>query len=331
MDTKSLNKVMSKKILFIAPDFYGFNDVIYSGLKQYSGCHVTNIVSAYTKRYEYKHYGERLKNLFLKTFCNINIKDVRQKKDFYEILCNNISYDQVIINRPDVISDEHLLVLKSKTKVMKVIFWDSLAKIEAQSPKIKFFDKCFSFDKRDCDTYGFIEQLNFYFHEGKKSIPEKFDVLFWGTEDGRINHLIKILNYLNTRSLKARAILYNPNAKYEHPHSKSDYINVTNLSIPFSESYKINLSTKIILDLAHQNQTGLSFRPFDAMGLGKKLITTNENILNYDFYKPENILYIDPDNIDIPNEFLAAPYQEIDQTIKEKYSLENWIKNLLAK
>ena len=67
--------MVMKKILFIAPDYYGFNTVIYNGLANYNDSEVTNVVSAYTRRYQYKNLGERIKNFFFKILLKRNLKD----------------------------------------------------------------------------------------------------------------------------------------------------------------------------------------------------------------------------------------------------------------
>ncbi|MDO4880777.1 MAG: lipopolysaccharide core biosynthesis protein rfaS, partial [Capnocytophaga sp.] len=58
---------MRKKLLFIAPDYYLFNEVVFEGLKKYSDYDVTHLVSNF-KSYKYRHFGERLHNFFSKTF-----------------------------------------------------------------------------------------------------------------------------------------------------------------------------------------------------------------------------------------------------------------------
>ncbi|RCU44944.1 hypothetical protein EIZ47_01660 [Chryseobacterium lacus] len=320
---------MKKKILFIAPDYFGFNEVIFEGLKKYSNYEVKHVVSAYTKRYKYRHFGEKLQNFFMKLFLNRNLKDEKQQMDFFRVLEKKDRYEQIIINRPDVISIENLQKLKNKTSIMKAIFWDSINKIKGQEETIQYFDQCFSFDSLDCIKYGFSKNHNFYFCDRSADTEPLYDVLFWGTEDGRIYNLIKILDFLNANSLHAHSILYRHLAKNIETHGKSQHITSTYELIPFSESYKVSSRTKIILDIAHQNQTGLSFRPFEAMGLRKKLITTNEMIKNYDFYDPQNILVIDPDNPHLDSDFLNTPYRELPEHILYKYSLESWIKNII--
>jgi len=63
--------------------------------------------------------------------------------------------------------------------------------------------------------------------------------------------------------------------------------------------------------------------------LEKKLITTNKDIVNYDFYNPNNIFVWDNIKTEIPNDFLTTPYQPLSIPIFEKYSIKKWVKTIL--
>src|SRR5690606_24467824 len=84
----------------------------------------------------------------------------------------------------------------------------------------------------------------------------------------------------------------------------------------------------ILIDIVRENQRGLSFRFFEAMAFQKKIITTNKNILNYDFYNPQNILVINENDVRIPEEFLKTPYIPLSKDLFEKYTLQSWVKNI---
>lgn len=59
-----------------------------------------------------------------------------------------------------------------------------------------------------------------------------------------------------------------------------------------------------------------------------KLITTNPNIIHYDFYNPKNILIIDETNINFDTTFFTSPYEPIPENIYINYNLENWIETV---
>ena len=91
---------------------------------------------------------------------------------------------------------------------------------------------------------------------------------------------------------------------------------------------EIVTNSKCVLDSAQANQNGLTIRVIEMLGAKKKIITTNEDVVNYDFYRPENV-YVYNGGFDSNNVFFKSPYQEIEDEIYKKYSLESWLKTLL--
>ncbi|MTD01286.1 hypothetical protein GKS16_03215 [Streptococcus uberis] len=71
-------------------------------------------------------------------------------------------------------------------------------------------------------------------------------------------------------------------------------------------------------------------RTIEMLGMNKKIITTNSDIKNYDFYHPNNISIINRDSIEIDPNFLNSEYEPIDKEVYDKYSLKNWILDSLG-
>jgi hypothetical protein len=91
----------------------------------------------------------------------------------------------------------------------------------------------------------------------------------------------------------------------------------------FSDSFAI-------LDIQHPHQVGLTMRTFEAMGAGKKLITTNARVKNTDFYNPENILVVERDSVpSIPSGFFLTPYVPPSDFILNKYSINGWLDDVV--
>jgi hypothetical protein len=63
--------------------------------------------------------------------------------------------------------------------------------------------------------------------------------------------------------------------------------------------------------------------------LRKKLITTNSDIVNYDFYNPNNIHLIDENNPMIPTSFFESKYEDIPESIYKKYTIDSWLHEML--
>ncbi|MDQ1097819.1 MULTISPECIES: lipopolysaccharide core biosynthesis protein rfaS [Chryseobacterium] len=317
---------MKKKLLFIAPGYYGFNEVVYNGLKEYSGYDVIHINS--TEPYRYKNLAEKIYNFFLKLFLKKNIKDIKRGQHIKRIIAKH-KYDLLLVNRPDVLSEDDFSLAINQSIFSIVLFWDSIQKIPAQKKFINLFDICCSFDSDDCNHYSLKYITNFYFVK-EKSSNIKYDVSYLATYDQRINESISFFKYFKQQGISAKGRIFTYKSmplKEKLPQA----IEVIHQVIPFAESYKYYLDSKIILDIAHPHQKGLSFRPFEAIGLQKKIITTNKEIINYDFYNPNNILVIDDvKNITIPLSFLQSEYQQPTEKIKEKYHIKNWIRTILS-
>lgn len=320
---------MSKKrLLYIAPDHYSFYKVILDGFIKFSGYNVQFIYSNKSEDFKYKNFGQRMKNFFLKIFTNRNIKKEFKLKYFESKLNEYKNYDLLYINRPDIFTNEELLKITAKCNKSIVYYWDSFEKIEGQMETMKYFDKAYSFDKFDCEKYGAIKGHNFFYNSDNSKEPE-YDIFFIGTYDKRYEYLVEILNLIDKQGLNVHCTLFT----YDKNISKkliSKNISFINEIVPFNEAYIYSQNTKIILDIQHDTQVGLSFRPYEAIGLKKKLITTNPHIKEYDFYNPNNIFIWEKDTTEIPASFLETPYQNLEEEIYDKYKLENWVKSILS-
>lgn len=311
-----------KKMLFIFPHYYGFDKVIGDGFEEFSDYDLVKVNPS--EKYFYKNLGERLKNLVYKTFLKKNLKKIAKERKILEKINQFEYYEVAFINRPDLLSEKIIRVIQKKAKKTIVHYWDSFEKIKGLKETIPYFDKKFSFDTDDCANYNLNFTNNFYF-DTRTNESIKYDLAYLGTYDKRFDNLISILTANNTLSYKT-AIFSKKKIKWKENLLKITFINKI---IPFKDAVNFYKDSKIILDISHPNQKGLSFRPFEAIGLKKKLVTTNVEIKNYDFYDPENIYIITNLNEPIPEKFINSNYKELPIHIYEKYSLKNWIQTIL--
>ena len=208
------------------------------------------------------------------------------------------------------------------------VFWDIIDKIPMQKDYLNKIDVIYSFEPEDCKKYNLKEITNFFFAKDENKAIH-YDVAYLATYDDRMHIATMIFKYFQQHNIlaKGKIFMYKPHIEIEE---LPPNIEIINEIVPFSESYKYYLDSKIILDIAHSNQEGLSFRPYEAMGLRKKLITTNKSIVNYDFYNPNNIFLIeDVNNIVIPEEFFKSDYEDIDPSVRDKYYIKNWINKII--
>ena len=320
-----------KRILLVMPNYYGFDEVVNDVLTKYSNCEVHFI--NYDVGFKYVNLFQRLKNFYSKVILKKNLKPQFKEKYFLDLVKSFDHFDYVIANRPDILPVSLLNELKTKSNNKILLLWDSLEKVPIAHSIIGYFDKVFSFDINDCKNFKFSKIENFHFESNSSSRAvevghDTYDAVFLGTVDKRIDDLKIILDYLKSKNKLVRAYLHIP--KERNLVYKED-ITILKKIVPFKYSHSFIRNCKIIIDLAHDNQTGLSFRVFEAMKFQKKLITTNRNIKNFDFYRSENIYIVDNINeINISADFFESPYCPLPQDIYDKYSAKSWVEKIMS-
>jgi hypothetical protein len=223
--------------------------------------------------------------------------------------------------RPDLLSPKTLNFLKTQTQSLTAFYYDSTRRFPKKIDIINYFDTVYSYDKLDVETYNLKFLTNYIFDERENV---NFEQLFFNisTFDYRYQSMEELANYIDEKKWSKEILIYGSNGL------KSDSLTLIHEQISVDVvADKINRS-KIIIEIQRKEQIGLSFRVFEALGQRKKLITTNTDIVNYDFYHPQNILVIDEAAINIPEDFVNSPYIPISDKVLDKYRLRNWTKKL---
>lgn len=83
-----------------------------------------------------------------------------------------------------------------------------------------------------------------------------------------------------------------------------------------------------IIDIVTEGQTGLTWRVMESIFCDKKLITNNMCITQYDFYNPNNIYLVGNDTRSF-KEFFETPYEIVPNEIKNHYTIETWMNNIV--
>ena len=311
---------MKKKIVIVGPPSFGYLTKINEALTSFSGIEST-IVLIDKSSFKYKNLLHRLLNSLSKIFLNKNLK----KEYLNSFLIDSIKklghQDVIFMIRPDLLSPKTLNFLKIQTQSLTAFYYDSTRRFPKKIDIINYFDTVYSYDKLDVETYNLKFLTNYIFDERENV---NFEQLFFNisTFDYRYQSMEGLANYIDEKKWSKEILIYGSNGL------KSDSLTLIHEQIPVDVvADKINRS-KIIIEIQRKEQIGLSFRVFEALGQRKKLITTNTDIVNYDFYHPQNILVIDEAAINIPEDFVNSPYIPVSDKILDKYRLRNWTKKL---
>lgn len=289
-------------------------------------------------KFKYKNLKDRLVNFFRKNILNDREYKIKLREKYYleyqlaKINTIKENFDFALVIRADLFEEEIIKLIAEKSNAMYGYQWDGLSRYSDIYSRIPLFKKFYVFDSNDIsevhDTYPIT---NFYFDcyssifENKKP---KYDVYYLGTLDNRIDYIIETCEKLNALGLqldiKIRANDLNPK-----PFEKYSYIDASDQEIKFSDNIKNISNAKMILDFNHENlHHGLSLRSFEALGYGKKLISTNKLIKEYDFYEKTQFYIFDDNDKSLEN-FIGTPITPVEEKIKYKYSFTNWISYVL--
>ncbi len=324
-----------KKVLFFSAQAFGIPENIVATILKKGG--------------EVDYFDERPSNYSLvKALIRINRKFIAHYIDSYhrKIIeeTKDNHYDYIFFVKGESYSEANLLTLFSyhKDAVTIIYHWDSIANTHDVRTLSSHFDHVFSFDRHDCAKYGYKFLPLFYFDEYKDiaslTQPRKYDLMFVGTTHSERYRFIKnIASQIEKCGGKTFLYFFFQGKimfyKYKITHPEMKNVKASDVHFkPMNKTELMNVyaQSSIIIDMQHPRQTGLTMRCFESLGAKKKLITTNDDIKNYEFYNSDNILIVDRQNPIVPKEFIKTPYRELDDEIYSKYSISSWVDKIFS-
>lgn len=234
-------------------------------------------------------------------------------------ICLEKNYFSVVfcINGP-YLSDEFYKKVRMLNPNARYIYyaWDDVSNLIKKN-HIRYFDEVYSYNIIECKKNKWNYLPVFVQESGVgHSKEDKYDIVFIGSlnDDRR-----KIADDLYERySSIYRLFIYLYDKKniggrfcYNSPLTNKQYISIMRES-------------KAILDVPQICQKGPTTRAFDALLTETKVITVNKYMKYYPVYS-DNMIIVDRDNINIPDNFMAKEY-----VINSYHSLsiDMWIKKI---
>jgi hypothetical protein len=325
-----------KKILLFAPKWLGYEKEIYTKLENLGA--------------SVMYFDERPGNTFLtKALIRLNKRIIANRTyNYYKNilkLTNLVQYDYILIVNIEAMTSSVLMELRKQQPMAKFILymWDSILNKKNTVELLKYFDRTFSFEKKDCLKINLLQFLPLFYSDNYKqngtqlTKKTKYDFCFIGTIH---SDRYTILKKLQQKQLKDAAwFLYmffpSPLLFLRKKIIDSKFRSAKIKEFHFTPINQIRtrdyiFESKIIVDIQHPNQEGLTMRTIEAIGAQKKLITTNPNIVNYDFYDSNNIFILDRENPEISDEFISSQYVSLPIHIYNKYSIDSWILSIFS-
>lgn len=162
------------------------------------------------------------------------------------------------------------------------------------------WDNIFTFDPIDARDYGYTYlAFNYYSSHGiLNDCSVENDAYFVGGLKGGRNDLInETYNYLTNLGVKCHFDIMLPKSCCT---GSLDGVHYYHGWRPYDEILSNVNKSKCIIEITQEYQSGATLRFFEAVCMNKKLISNNENIINFPFYNPKWMkVFHTPDDIDI--------------------------------
>jgi hypothetical protein len=327
---------MNKSILLIMPNFFDYPQVISEEL--------TNM------GFNVDYFDDRPStNGFVKAIIRYEKKIINRyiQRYFYDMLSltKDKKYDVVFVISGQSLSFDEKMMEQLKTIQSQATFilyqWDSLKNFPYIKTLNHFFDQCYSFDKEDVKENEYLKFLPLFYSKRYEEMAHSsneftYDFCFVGTAHPQKYKFINMMREQLKEIYPKQFIYYFFPSRlvfvyrklFNREFRKARYNEFHFEALSGKMMDDVYKKSKCVLDSAQKNQIGLTIRSIEALGAKKKLITTNKDIVNYDFYHEENI-YVYEGSFDFDSVFFTKKYVNVDKEIYEKYSLRNWLKTML--
>jgi len=322
-----------EKVLLFAPKFFNYENNIKQELERQGAT-----VHLYDER---NNPSSVEKILFRKAHF---LMDGRANKFFSEVTQRekNFNPNYVVFINAEAINAKSLLMMKKEFPNSKFIvyMWDS-CKNKHIKHLFHLFDSAFSFDLDDCKQYGLEFRPLFFASSFQKQDAKKeykYDLSFIGTvHSDRAKILQRVKDYCDENGLRYFFYLYVPGnllfglRMILDPYFRHFDRSMVHL-VPVDKNVVTDVSenSRCIIDINHPKQSGLTMRTLEMVGLKRKIMTTNANIIKYDFYDPADQIVINRSDFKISKDDILYEYREISDSTYFEYSLENWVKDVFG-
>jgi hypothetical protein len=324
----------NKRVLLIAPNFFGYEKAIIDALTQY-GASVDFLPDR-----PFKNHVARGLSTIWGGAASLYSRYLIYKKHLQSWRDKN--FDYILIINGQTCSSEFIDELRGlfKSACFLLYIWDSVRNRPNSISIMGKFDRVFTFDPVDASEYRLRFRPLFFldrYQELLGSRGQKYCLSFIGTMHSdrylvskrvfaQIPHSFEVYKYFYVQSWYV--YLAKKLTRVSFQNSRISEFNFSPLSGDQIDS--VFRDSLCILDIEHPRQSGLTIRSLEALGAGKKLVTTNATIVKYDFFCPDNILVINRDFPEIPDSFLRSSYKPLPFQVYEKYSVAGWLHTLFC-
>lgn len=332
---KDVADLHGKRVLFVCPRFFGYDDAIAAELRR-RGASVdvlhdrpfdSPLMKALTKRAP-------------------GLVGHAAAVHYRSALGDSTDYDLIFVINGQTLTRSFLMELRQRHTAAAFILylWDSLANRSSIIRCMGLYDRVFSFDPNDAVHYNLIYRPLFFsgeFYGDKENYIEHagdFDISFVGTAHTDRWRIVQQIDQSCPAYMRRYWFLYLQARWVFHARrisdpgfSKARIEDFRFVTLPQAEVGRVFRRSRAILDIEHPSQHGLTMRTIEALGAGKKIITTNTSIMECDFYRSSNVMILERGaRLSLDLDFFRSPIELVPSEIYQRYSIEGWMSEILG-
>lgn len=322
-----------KKVLMIAPKYFGYEDIIRDAI-----CQRGADVKVLFENRETVSFWHRFVYFYMPAYKE------RMLERYYarEIGKTGRDFDIVLIIRGSSVSKRTIEYMKKNfpPHCRFVMYqWDSVQNNTNAREIADRFDDILTFDPLDAERFGWKYRPLFFCRDRVRPPCKDIDITYICSLHSERAEILRQLK----RMCKERSLVL-----YDHMYVKGflfclgkyikhnpKFTGVENGDVKFKklsvrDTYALYSRSRIVVDYTNPGQNGLTMRTIECMGCGCKLVTNNASVRNADFYDQQNILVYEGTKLEIPQAFLQQAYRDPDPSVRAYYSLDRWVEDVLG-
>lgn len=291
-------------------EFYFRSKVEYYLFRLHTSKKINNLVSLPGKAYWIKH------NNYAKIFPFVSTEQ-------YHIILFNTSLE--------FFPEKDLIALSERNNVeITIVLIDSCGKKETRlfeyyKSRINF-KNVITFDLLDAEKYGYTYSHEMYskFPVADQQRKRISDIYFIGYNKGRAKRICALYDFLSSQNINCDFTINGSEEELTDVVNENIY---TNRYASYQNVIDEIQGTKCILEMLQEGQGGTTLRYYEAVCYNKKLLTNNQDIVNYPYYKPE-FMKIYKSFSDIDLQWLKMD-MDVDYKYRGDFSPVNLVRRIL--
>jgi len=258
------------------------------------------------------------------------------------------------IDRMPADSVDHVLLIKAEGLNARVVrhlrqrhpsatlglhLWDAMENVKGIRGLVPLADAVSTFDPVDARENGWHYRPLFARNvalSGAEQAPKVFDWCFIGTIHSDRHRVISRLRRVSGGVARSFVFAYFQSPIVLRVRKLFDWTlwsapsdTLSTKPMAAADVARIIARSRAVLDVEHPRQRGLTMRTIETLLAGNKLLTTNHHLLDCDLYDASRAQIIERIAPRIDHVFLDQPVKPIPQALRDRYSCETWVKELI--